>query len=81
MAGVHACSLEASSSARCIAGTPRQVVELDPAGHPVGEHHGVRVRQPHGGQQVGLGDRDRDLVVPLLHPEVAGQPAAAARPG
>ena len=36
---------------------------------------------PYGGQQVVLGDRHRDLVVALLDPEVAGQPAAAAHPG
>ena len=33
------------------------------------------------GQQVGLGDGDRDLVVALLHAEVAGQAAAAGDPG
>ena len=37
--------------------------------------------RPHRRQQGVLGDRDRDVVVPLLDAEVAGQPAAAAEPG
>ena len=41
-----------------------------------------RVRKlPHGGQQLLLGDRHRDVVVAPLDPPVAGQPAAAAEPG
>ena len=35
----------------------------------------------HGGQQLLLGDRHRDVVVAALHAPVAGQPAAAAEPG
>ena len=76
VAGIHRSTLEAKSSARCIVGCCGEVVELHPAGHAVGEHHRVRVGA-YGGQQVGLGDGDRHLVVPLLHAEVAGQPAAA----
>ena len=56
---------------------PREVVELGPAGEPVGQHDRVLPRRPDGRQQVVLGDGHRHLVVPLLDPEVPGQPAAA----
>ena len=57
-----------------------EVVELGAAGEAVSEDDRVRPGSTYGGQQVVLGDRHRDLVVPLLDPEVAGQPAAAAHP-
>ena len=46
VAGVHASSLEASSSARCIAGTPARSASWTRHDMPVGEHHGARRRRP-----------------------------------
>jgi small subunit ribosomal protein S10 len=62
-------------------GHPGEIVELGAAREAVGEDHRVRPGCAYGGQQAVLGDRDGHLVVPLLHPEVPGQPAAAADPG
>ena len=70
----------ASSSARCIAGTPARSSSWcrqdSPSASTTAPGFGADRRQ-----QVGLGDRDGDVVVPLLHPEVPGQPAAAGDPG
>ena len=54
--------------------------QLGAAGESVGQHHRVRMGV-HGGQQVVLGHCDRDVVVALLDPEVAGQSAAATDRG
>src|SRR5688500_2173104 len=58
----------------------REVGELDPAGHAVGEYDGVLAGRAHRREQRVLGDGGGDLVVTLLHAEVPGQAAAAADP-
>ena len=81
---IPAVSRPASSSARCSACTPLEVVELEGARQAVGEDHGLgvgRERRPYRRQQVGLRDRDRGLVVALLDAPVAGQTAAAGYDG
>jgi len=62
------------------AGDLGKLVELDPAGEPVGQHHCVAGRT-HCGQQGSLGDDPQDLVVTAVHAEVPCQPAAAAARG
>ena len=54
--------------------------ELGTAGEAVGQHESVGVAGD-GWQQVMLGHLDGYLVVAFLHPEVAGQAAAAADRG
>ena len=54
-----------------------QLVELGAAGEAVGQDSRAVARRPHRGQERGLRDRDRDVVVAALHAEVAGEAAAA----
>ena len=62
------------------AADPGELVELGAAGEPVGQDDRV-ARRADGGQQRGLGDRLRDVVVAALDTEVAGQAAAATHRG
>src|ERR1700751_2871909 len=56
----------------------RQLVELGAAGETVGQHGRAVTSRPDRGEQGGLGDRDRAVVVAALDAEVARQAAAAA---
>jgi D-alanyl-D-alanine carboxypeptidase (penicillin-binding protein 5/6) len=60
------------------AGDLRQVLQLGAAGEAVGQDRRVRAGAPDRRQQGGLRDRDRDVVVAALDPEVAGEAAASA---
>ena len=53
-----------------------ELIRLGAAGEPVCEVDGFRSGPAQGGQQGILSDRDGDVVVPDLHAEVAGEPAA-----
>ena len=56
-----------------------ELVELGAAREAVGEHGRVLPGGADRGEQRGLGDRRRDVVVPALDTEVARQAAAAHR--
>jgi hypothetical protein len=55
-----------------------QVVELGATGEAVGQDRRSVTRRADRGQESGLGDRDRDVVVAALDAEVARKAAAAA---
>jgi len=59
------------------AGDLREVLQLGAAGEAVGQDRRVRPGAPDRRQQGGLRDRDRDVIVPALDAEVAGEAAAA----
>ncbi len=68
------------SWARCSAELVGQVEKLGSAREPISDNDCAGWRVTHGRQQLQLGHRHRDLVVPLLDAEVAGQAAAARQP-